>query len=56
MKELRITVVDAIDEVSAAEWDACANPAHDFSKQLQHTRHSAPAVSERAGQAVVQSS
>ncbi len=24
--ELRISVVDAIAEVSAADWDACANP------------------------------
>ncbi len=24
--ELRISVVDAIGEVSAADWDACANP------------------------------
>jgi predicted N-acyltransferase len=27
MRELRIGVVDAIGEVSAADWDACANPA-----------------------------
>ena len=27
MQELHISVVGAIDEISAAAWDACANPA-----------------------------
>ncbi len=30
MSELRINVIEAIGEVGAAEWDACANPKNDF--------------------------
>ena len=50
MKELRITVVDAIDEVSAAAWDACANPAHDSASNCSTLARSASAVSEPDGQ------
>ena len=38
MTELRISVVDGIDEVSAADWDACANPAirfHEFARRYR---------------------
>jgi hypothetical protein len=51
MKELRITVVEAIDEVSAAEWDACANLAPDSASYCTILAHSVPAISEPDGQA-----
>lgn len=37
MKELHIGVVGAIDEISAAAWEACANPALDDPKSHQET-------------------
>ncbi len=37
--DLHLTVVDAIGEVSAVDWDACANPASDPNLQQQETAY-----------------
>jgi predicted N-acyltransferase len=54
VSELRISVVDAIGDVSAAEWDACANPAGPSGSDCNVIANSIPAVSEHDGQPQVQ--
>jgi predicted N-acyltransferase len=53
MTELHITVVDAIDEVGAAEWDVCANPAADSASDCSGLANSVRVVPEPEGKAPV---
>src|SRR5271156_5901297 len=46
MSELHISVVGSIGEVSAAEWDACANPPVDSSGQISVVDGTAPRFCE----------
>ena len=46
-RELRISVVDSIDEVSAADWDACANPTSDSARDRSEVMPPVQAISEQ---------
>jgi hypothetical protein len=46
VKELHISVVDAISEVSAADWDACANTESDLVRDCKVIEGSAQAASQ----------
>jgi uncharacterized protein len=47
VKELHISVVDAVGEVSAADWDACANPEHDLARDCKVVEGAAQATSQQ---------
>jgi len=51
VKELRISVVDSIGEVSPVEWDACANPAAGSANDCKAVGSHFPALSEQNGSA-----
>jgi predicted N-acyltransferase len=47
MTELHISVANAISEVSATDWDACANPKPDFANDRSSVAASVQATSEQ---------